>query len=311
MAKKTLLITHTDLDGISPVILLNLAGVKFDYKSVEISDILDTWNKLIEEDELKKYEQIYFCDLTLPEEIYNYINECNLNVKVFDHHESHLYANKYPYVEVKVDYRNRQTCATELFYNYLKDIYEDLNKPSIKEYVDYVRELDTYKFTSDIPREIDSLKGTYGNKDFIKTIVRRLKKNDTFKFTSFEKRFTKVKKLELQRYLEKKEKHMFTYKIDGHDVGVCFAESNKSDLGNYLAVKHPELEFVILIDASSRISYRANRDDVNVAEFAQNYGGGGHKKASGSSFTDEDRKKIIESYYKDVKELEILVDTED
>ncbi len=32
MTKKTLLITHTDLDGISPVILLIFAGVKFDYK---------------------------------------------------------------------------------------------------------------------------------------------------------------------------------------------------------------------------------------------------------------------------------------
>lgn len=311
MAKKTLLITHTDLDGISPVILLNLAGVKFDYKSVEISDLLDTWNKLIEEDELKKYELIYICDLTVPQEIYDYISENKLNVKVFDHHETHLYANVYDYVDIKVDYRNRQTCATELFYIYLKSIYNDLDKESIKEYVDYVRELDTYKFTSDIPKEIDALKSTYGNKEFIKTITRRLKKNDTFKFTSFEKRFTKVKKQELQRYLEKKEKHMFTYNIDKHDVGICFAESNKSELGNYLALKHPELEFIILIDASSRISYRASRNDVNVAEFASIYGGGGHKLASGSSFTDNDRKKIIESYYKDAKEIEILVDTED
>jgi len=311
MTKKTLLITHTDLDGVSPIILLELAGVKFDYKTVEISDIMDTWNELIENDELKNYELIYVCDLTLPQAIYDYINENHLNIKVFDHHETHLYANEYDYVDVKVNLHNRQTCATELFYYYLKDIYKDLNKESIKEYVDYVRELDTYSFTSDIPREIDSLKGTYGNKDFIKTIVRRLKKNDTFKFTSFEKRFTKIKKIELQRYLEKKEKYMLTYKIENHDVGVVFAESNKSDLGNYLAVKHPELEFIILIDASSRISYRASRDDVNVSEFASHYNGGGHRKASGSGFSDVDRDKIVRMYFNDVKDLEINVDTED
>ena len=75
MTKKTLLITHTDLDGVSPIILLELAGVKFDYKTVEISDIMDTWNELIENDELKNYELIYVCDLTLPQAIYDYINE--------------------------------------------------------------------------------------------------------------------------------------------------------------------------------------------------------------------------------------------
>ena len=303
MKKKTLLITHTDLDGISPIILLNLTGIKFEYKSVEISDLQKVWDELVENDELKKYDQIYFTDLTLPQTIYDYINEHELNVKVFDHHETHLFANVYPYVTVKVDIDGIPTCGTELFYLYLKDLYEEVNKDNVKEYVSYVRELDTYRFTSDVPREIDSLKATYGTKDFLKTFTRRLKNKNTFSFTSFEKRLTKVKAMELQRYLEKREDKMMAYNIDGHDCGVVFAETHKSDLGNYLAVRHPELEFIILIDASSRISYRASRDDVSVSEFASNYGGGGHRLASGSGFTDEDRQKIVEMYFKDAKKI--------
>lgn len=305
MKKKTLLITHTDLDGISPIILLNLAGIKFEYKTTEIADLGTTWNEYVEAG-LENYDQIYFTDLTLTQEMYNYFNDNNINVKVFDHHETHLFANKYPYVTVKVDIDGVPTCATEIFYLYLKDLYKDkLSSGSLKQYVDYVRELDTYKFTSDIPREIDSLKTMYGSKDFIKSMTRRLKKNDEFKFTSFEKRLTKVKAFELQRYLEKKAKKMVTYEIKNHKVGVVFAETNKSDLGNYLATNNPDLEFIILIDASSRISYRAARDDVNVAEFAAIFGGGGHKLASGSGFTDADREKIVEAYFKDVKKIEI------
>ena len=97
---------------------------------------------------------------------------------------------------------------------------------------------------------------------------------------------------------------MQAFIIDGKKCAVCFAETNKSILGNYISTKYPEYDLVILIDASSRISYRTARDDVSVSEFASNYGGGGHRLASGSKFDNEDRTNIIKSYYKDVKEIE-------
>ena len=303
MKKKTLLITHTDLDGISPIILLNLTGIKFEYKSVEIHDLTTAWEEL-KTAGLEKYEEIFITDLTVPQEIYDDIENMNLNVKVFDHHETHLFANKYKYVDVRVDINGVKTCGTELFYLYLKKKFNELDKQIIKEYVNYVREIDTFTFTSDIPRELDNLKSVYGTKEYIKTITRRLKKNDEFKFTSFEKRYNKLKALEEQRYIDNRSEKLVRYKIDGHDVGVVFAERYKSDLGNVLSIDHPELEFIILIDASSRISYRAVRDDVSVSEFAASYGGGGHKLASGSRFDDANREEIVKSYFKNVEKIE-------
>lgn len=299
---KNLLVTHIDLDGISPIILLNLTGIDFEYKTIEISEVLDTFNELIENG-LENYENVYITDLTIPDEIYKKFNEKNLtNIKVFDHHETHLYANQYNYATVKVTIDNIPTCGTELFYLYLKDIYSELNTKSVSEYVKYVRELDTFLFTSDLPKDLDLLKDTYGNLNFIKSITKRLKRNsETFNFTAFEKRFTKIKKEELTRYLQKKDKKMLRAHIDGKYCGISFAETNKSELGNYLSVKYPELDLIILIDASSRISYRTAREDIRVNDFASTYGGGGHVKASGSDFNDDNRKKIIEEYYKDVK----------
>ena len=300
---KKYLITHTDLDGISPIILLKLANVDFDYKTVEIRDLEEFINSFVKSD-LSEYDTIYITDLTLTDEMYEKIITLNKKILVFDHHETHLFANKYPFVTVSVNLHGRQTCGTELFYEYLKEMYKNLDQENIKEYVKYVRELDTFNFASDLPKHLDTIKETIGANDFIKTMVKRLSKDKPFTLTAFEKRFIKLKTQELERYLQKKEKDMQKFIIDGKKCAVCFAETNKSMLGNYISTKYPEYDLVILIDASSRISYRTARDNVSVSDFASNYGGGGHRLASGSKFDNKDRTNIIKSYFKDVKEME-------
>ena len=300
---KDLLITHTDLDGISPIILMNLTGRIFEYKTIEISEIEETFNELFKSD-LSVYDNIYITDLTIPPFVYDYVNEHNLNVLVFDHHETHLYAKEFPYTTINVKLNERLTCGTELFYNYLKEKFPTLKKDIIADYVEQVRQIDTFTFTSDLPRHIDSLKETYGKLDFIKSITKRLKKDKLkFELTSFEKRFVKLKSEELLRFMQSKEKKMKVYNINNRKCGVVFSENNKSELGNYLSNNHPELDLIILIDASSRISYRTSRDDVSVSEFASLYGGGGHKKASGSKFDDNNRDEIIKSYFEGAIEI--------
>ena len=301
---KDLIITHTDLDGVSPIILYSLTGNKFDYYNIEIADIMDTFKELFATN-IKEYRNIYITDLSLPEEAYEMINQNELkNVKIFDHHKTHLFANKYDYVNVIIDYDGVQTCGTEIFYKYLVNEYKELDKPIIKDYVRMVRELDTYNFISDMPKQLDSLRDTYGKLDFMKTIIRRLKSNkETFEFTSFEKRLVKIQSAEIQRYMIKKEKKMFRLEINKLKCGVVFAETNKSELGNYLSNKYPELDLIVLIDASARVSYRTSRDDVDVSEFAALFGGGGHKRASGSQITEDNQLEFIKTYFKNVKRI--------
>lgn len=164
---KDLLISHTDLDGISPTILLNLTGRKFDSKNIEINEVDETFEELFKTD-LSVYENIYVTDLTLTENVYKGIQEHDLVVKVFDHHETHLFANEYPNTKVMINLNNRPTCGTELFYDYLKNIYPEVNTPIIKEYVELVRQIDTFDLESDIPKQLEILRSTYGRLDFIK-----------------------------------------------------------------------------------------------------------------------------------------------
>lgn len=302
---KDLLITHTDLDGISPIVLLNLTEKKFEYKSIEINEVEETFNELFEKN-LSLYENIYITDLTIPESIYEKLKELN-NVKVFDHHETHLYANAYSFVTVKVKEFGHLTCGTELFYNYLKSLYPKLDTPLIKEYVDLVRQIDTWDFTDlTLAKQLGSLPLIYGKKEFIKLLSKRLKKNkDHFELTAFEKRYLKIKNEDETNFIENKEKQMVTYLIEGRKCSVVFASNcNKSELGNVLSNHHPELDLIIIIDTTKAISYRTSRDDVRVNDFASLFGGGGHQKASGSSFNDNDRDSIVKNYYKNAKRLE-------
>ncbi len=229
------------------------------------------------------------------------------NVKVFDHHETHLYANAYSFATVKVKEFGHLTCGTELFYNYLKSLYPKLDTPLIKEYVDLVRQIDTWDFTDlTLAKQLGSLPLIYGKKEFIKLLSKRLKKNkDHFELTAFEKRYLKIKNEDETNFIENKEKQMVTYLIEGRKCGVVFASNcNKSELGNVLSNHHPELDLIIIIDTTKAISYRTSRDDVRVNDFASLFGGGGHQKASGSSFNDNDRDSIVKNYYKNAKRLE-------
>ncbi len=302
---KNLLITHTDLDGISPIILLNLSKEKFDYKSIEIETIDETFDLLFSSKEIFSYEQIYITDLTLTNHVYDLLNNANLNVLVFDHHISHIFANKYPYVTVKTELNGILTCGTELFYLYLLDKYPDIyNRPIIKDYVNLVREKDNYTFTSEKPKELEMLMAVYGRVDYIKSITRRLKKDTpTLNFTTFETRYLKVTAEAKRRYIYNKEQSMKTYLINNNKFGIVFAERYQDDIGNSLSTKHPDYAGIIIINASNGISYRTTREDFNLAEFASLYNGGGHPKASGSSITDAERDTFIKQYFKDAKEI--------
>ncbi len=300
-----LLVTHIDLDGISPIILLHLTERKFAYHAIEINEVEKTFEELFKTD-LTQYEHLYIVDLTLSESVYEKLATLPIPVFVFDHHATHLFATKYPFATIHVEMSGRLTCGTELFYLYLKKKYPQLKADSIAQYVDIVRQLDTYTFEDkQLALNVDMIRSMLGRDDFIKSIVKRLKKNEKeFTLTAFEKRMTKLQEKEKERYLERKEKNMKKYRIKEKPCGVVFAEKYKSELGDYLSHKYPELDFIIIFDASKSISYRAYKDDTDVAAFAELFEGGGHRLASGSPISDEFRENILKAYYDDVVLLE-------
>jgi uncharacterized protein len=68
------------------------------------------------------------------------------------------------------------------------------------------------------------------------------------------------------------------------DIGVVYLDRNISDVGNALAAKHPELDFILIVSLPKTVSFRAVKDlDVPLGIIA-NYltgKGGGHPKSAG------------------------------
>jgi oligoribonuclease NrnB/cAMP/cGMP phosphodiesterase (DHH superfamily) len=299
------LITHiADQDGAFPIILAKLIFDKIDTFSVDIKEVDETLKKIID-----IYDTIYIVDLNITEEMAEYINnhdELKEKIKIFDHHKSSEYLNKYSFENVIVEENGIKECGTTLFYKYLKEEYNSLvlEKESLKTLIELVRETDTYDFKSEnkiSAFKLNSLYNIYGRDKYINNFYKFVKENDTFYFLETENILTEIENDRIKEYVDMKLEHVKLATINNFKVGIVFAEANRSILGNEMAKRFSDkIDIAIIIDVDRSISYRAVKEDVDVTTLASLLGGGGHKHAGGSPITEEEKVKIIEYMFKEI-----------
>jgi len=228
--------------------------------------------------------------------------------KVFDHHISGIELNKFSFITVIDEIDGRKESGTSIYYNYLKGISNSplLLKKSSKGLVNQVRTIDTYDF-SEISKEeaknIDALFGIFGRDEYINYFTKYIEDNDEFEYTEKELYLIRLEKNRMDRYIESKEKEMMRATLDGYNVGIVYAERYRSDLGNYLAEKYEDLDFIILINVARSISYRGI-DKADLSVISKKYGGGGHKNAAGSPIANSFLKTITKLIYSDINFVE-------
>ena len=301
--KKILLISHiADEDGITPIILAREVFKEVDTILLNPGEVDE---KLIEN--IDKYEEIYITDLSISEDLALKIEE-NENyknkIKLFDHHQTALYLNKYSFAKVIIERNEKKESATSIFYDYLLSISdcEILRKESTKGLVEEVRLIDTYDFKTEEEKRaknLDYLFSILGRENYIEYFTYLIKENDTFAYNEREKFLIKLQKDKVDNYITQKENETIFANIDGYEVALVYAEFYRSQLGNYLVEKYP-IDFAVIINISRGISYRG-KDKVDLSVFALNYGGGGHKNASGSKITKEKLKEITKGLFKKVE----------
>lgn len=299
---KDLLISHVaDIDGVSPVILMKLCKLDFDYELKEIYELEEYMNELLDTD-LSIYNNIYITDLTVPESIYEKINNCEYKskFKVFDHHKTHEYAKDFNYVTIDIN-----ECGTSLFYKYLSSKYK-LNKKSIKEYVEHVKNLDIWLWQEKndmISKKLGDLFGIYGKKRYIDEMYLKLKKKKNFKLSKLENIILDIEQDKIERYTIKKEKEMVVINYKNYKAGIIFNERYKSEIGNTLSLNHPELDFIIMMNLSGGISFRTSKD-IDLSVIAEELGGGGHKKACGAPINKEYKLDLIKKTFEGCEIIE-------
>ena len=305
---KTLLISHkADPDGISPVIFLKLIRDDLDIILLNANDINGKVTELIKSRTHLKYDEIFITDLTLDKKTCELImNSGKSNsFHTFDHHAFNLIANDYPFgTAISTNDDGVNECATSLFYKYLKKEYPDIfDNEGMEHYTELIRQSDTWdwaKTNNFEAKKLNDLHDILGRDAYIDYFVEFFKNNKKFYFTPEQEFLLKIEEQRIQRYLEESEKTMFHGTLCNKNCGIVFAEQNRSLLGNYLAQKYSStLDFIIIINMQQAISFRSIKDEINVAEIASIYGGGGHIKASGCPMDNSLKKEIIKLIFND------------
>ena len=295
-----LLLSHiADIDGVTPVILLNLTSLNFDYQLFEVDGLSAFIIDKLNTDFFEQYDEIFIVDLGISLECANKILESKYHrkFKLFDHHESHMFLNDFDFAKVLEEHDGKKECGTSLFYDYLKKQYDCLNKKSVATFVELVRENDTWQFTYDEKRAMDLSKlfDFYGKDKFISDYTKVLNDNEVFEFSSLEKEILDLLNKELDNYLKYQEDKVIFKNIKGYKVGIVFAERYRSELGDYLAkVYQDKIDFVAIININKHVSLRGRKKDKPVNVLAEFYNGGGHPMASAMPYPSDLKDKIID-----------------
>lgn len=304
---KICLITHiADADGAFPIILSKLIFSDLDIFSCEISEVDEILKEVLVHQ--SDYEKIYIVDINMSEEMANTIDDeviIKEKIMVFDHHVSNMHLNKYSFIQVIDSKEGRKECGTTLFYEYLKKICENpiLYKQNLVSMIELVREMDTYDFTEELKTlafQFGSLYLIYGRERYIDHFYHSILDNDVFSFSEIEKTLIELEEESTSRYIEEKMKRVKIAKILGVTVGIVFAEQKRSLLGHAM-VENLDIDIAIVINVDRSISYRADKEDVDITVLAKSYGGGGHKHAGGSPLPENLQEKICEYIFRDIE----------
>ena len=322
---KIKLFTHTDLDGIGCAILAYLAFGKenVDVEYCDYNNVNKKVEEFVEQENFfKSYTQVFITDISISEDVANMIDILDVHpkrVRLFDHHATALELNKYGWCEVLATdpLTEFKVSGTGLFFQYLCNCMRYIKTPpvvvqNILMFVDFVNNYDTWRWKAlgekgIICKQLNDLFFIHGRESFIHWALEHIQHDFCFpEFTPVDIAILKQKQKDIDRYIEKKDTQLIFLKdAFGYAYGVVFAEQYFSELGNRLCELHPELDYVAMIDISSgKVSYRTVREDLDVGgTIAHSFGGGGHKKAAGSTFDRESVRCAVLHLLFDIPEI--------
>ena len=298
------LFTHTDLDGVGCAILAKLAFKDVDISYCNYDNINEEVKNFITDK--NDIDMCFITDVSIEEEIAEYIEEKFSNFYLLDHHSTALYLNKYNWCIVKIENKiNINTSGTELYYHWLLDNGYLQQSDVLDKFVNLVRDYDTWRWSElgedgIICKQVNDLMYIYGREVFIEWCLSEIHDNVFPKLYEADKLLLNIKQREIDNYVENKNKQIIFSELCGRKCGFIFAEKYFSELGNRLCKLHPEIDFITMIDMGNRtISYRTDKDDIDLGkDIAQKFGGGGHPKAAGSKFEENILTEILNKAFK-------------
>lgn len=299
MAKPKLIkhFTHgADLDGIVSALVGYFYAIEngFDYEYVDCNydDIDDKVEAFIKSTESNN-AFILITDISVGSHVARLIDEkFATRAKLFDHHQTALPLNSFNWAYVNTYHGDHLTCGAELAY---VKLFPNGHSDKLANIVELTRLYDTWGWKKieeeyPLPKKMNDLLYLMGRKNFFEFAKGLEPINETYETT-----LNIIRKKDLA-YIQAKSMKFHTKEVFGKNVAVLFAENLQGEIGEKVCLDNPQIDIVAIVNPSKEIiSYRTTKDDVNVAEFAKRFGGGGHIKASGSQFYGDVAKNFIDS----------------
>ena len=298
------LFTHDDWDGIGCGILAKYVfGNDVDITYCNFDNINDLVGDFV--NNYTSHEIVFITDIRINEALAKLIDEKFNSFYLLDHHESALYLNKYDWCEVRVESDKNEilTSGTELYYNWLiKHNYLTSNKV-LDKFVSCVRDYDTYRWAKLgdnglICKQLNDLLYVYGTDNFMTRVLNELREGTFPNLSETDKLILNIKQTEIDNYIEKKDRELISTTFRGIPCGYIFADRFISELGNKLCLKHPEIDFIAMINMTGSVAYRSVKDNLHLGkDIASIFGGGGHQKAAGSEFSKDIQLRVIQDLF--------------
>ncbi|UOE58223.1 phosphoesterase [Cytobacillus oceanisediminis] len=320
--------SHDDLDGYGATIISRLSTGHFhevhqcSYANFE-QELLARVTKIEGmEDENLLGLAILVTDIAPKEsetlERLNALHQRGLTVVLLDHHDTNKYiADAYPdWAFIKKDLNGRDTCGTELCFEYLKE--KELltfidNSTSIDSFIANVRDYDTWFWTKNgnlLAKDINTVFFAMSPDVWTKNQMRKFSAHlegqgeVEYGLNDIEQMIAGLENEKERRYVQSRAKNLSEriWEADGetYKVGVVFGDQYHSTMGNDLHEQFPHLDFIAILDMNKgKGSLRTIHDHIHVGEISRaiRKGGGGHQKAAGFSFPIEEGLYGIESCF--------------
>ncbi len=313
MNKKIIIFSHeSDIDGLNAIILGKMAFPQIDYILSPNPESLElTFRKLMQNQTLASYDQIYITDLALQNPSLSMVANSSLKDKILilDHHQRAIdnKLNIYSFTKIIEEDAKGKRCGTELFYEYLVTHNLLSKTPALDAFVELTRLEDTWEWKEKasfglLAHDLAIYFNLVGKDKYISIILSKLQNNPSkFYFTSDEQQLINLKKVKTANIL----KQLF-YEIEyfndeyNNKYGIVYADYEyRNDLPEYIRdLNNPEnINYLIIValdkGENGQKSYRTIIDGFNVNDIAKIHGGGGHQSAAAVNIKAEQKEKAL------------------
>lgn len=263
---ETLLLTHTDLDGIGCAVLFTGAGPAggrvelVDNGSIDARVIaaLDATPAILVTD--------HGVDAATADRVETYIAAGGA-FTLLDHHRSNEHLSGRPWATV-----DESRSATGLLFDHLG------HPPAFAEFTRLVEDHDLWRHQDPRSARLAALVGLLGHERFLA----RFSAEPAVAFSAGETLLLDHEDSRREEYLVKKLEQARVFERDGVRWAVCYAEQYQSDVAERLMTGLGVVATAVVNPARRTVSLRGR--DFDVSAVAERQGGGGHARAAAFSF---------------------------